>query len=305
VKKTEILGTITGGTYPYTHLREETYRRGNYQTVERTLRALFRSLGYGIERFFYYDARLAGYAYQKADTQPTIFDYDDSLRPDGAALIWAREILPSPRAIGRLVNSSATYLEGYLFQQAQTSVIVCWTQDRSTRLATVSNSAFSVADAMGNVLHTNAAKVTVNRRPQYWMSSTLTPEQMSTIFSEAILSGPLDSVAPALSIDESPHGAIVSRRHLPLRFRWTAVDDTYVNTDAYPANVVTRWKISGHNDWSDWSAERFLVLQALPPGEYRLNVQGKDADSNQSEILQGPLFQIGPPPHAPGNLQVR
>lgn len=292
-KLSDVVGYVTDVKYAYPHIFEDVFRRGVYQTTEKTLRLMCRTLGYGFGRCFYYDARLSAYNYQRPNTAPTLWNYDDSLRPDAAALLWLKYWIDPPVGAYAITSDANRYVEAYVWQKGNNTVLAVFNQDRTNRMITLTNGAFAVYDAMGNFLQTNVTTAMIGRTPRYWVSGALTTNQMIQSFQTGTITSAADTTPPAVSIDSSPQGAPTSYE-LPLRFRWTAIDDTYVNIDGSD-NVVTRYRLPGVQDWSDWSTVRYTELASLPSVRTRLEVQAKDAAGNESETMQGPVFVVTPP----------
>lgn len=300
-------GLTFSGRYVWPHTFEEVWRRGHWQTTEKTLRTALRSLGFGAQRFFYYDGRLADYWYVRPDTNPTWYEYDDALRPDALALINLNWMIGEGSVVGPITNTVAGALvEAFLFKTGSgLSMISVWNQDRVTnRVFTVTNSTFGVFDQFGRVVVTNSLSATIRRQPTYWVSS-LSTNALALAFINASVSTVADSTAPFVSVDVSPVGPNISAKELPLRFKWTAVDDVYVNTDRY-ANVLTRHKILGlDSDWSSWSTDRRRLVDEIPAtGEYRIVVEAKDIEGVSTNSISGPLFQVGTPRATIGTARV-
>ena len=258
------------------------------------MRTALRSLGWGMQKYFYYDGRLADYSFARIDTNPTWYEYDDSLRPDALAVLYPNWLLGAAEIAGPVTNTAAgAGIEAFVFKAEDgASVVAAFTQARQTNITlTVSNSAVGVFNQYGQLVVTNSSTITVTRQPTYWLSRTLSTNQLAATFAAASAANATDSTAPNVSVDVSPYG-LLTAAHLPLRFKWTAIDDLKVNTDRYPSNVLTRYRLHGRDsDWSGWSADRRLVEADMPSaGPYYLEIQTKDADGNATNTVQGPTF---------------
>lgn len=294
VKHGDLAGWISGGTYAFTHLFEEVHRRSHWQTSEKTMRTALRTLGWGLKKYFYYDGRLADYGFARIDTNPTWFEYDDSLRPDALALLYPNWMLGAATTVGPVTNTSAgAGIEAWLFKAEDgAAVIAAFSQGRQTNInLTTTNSQFGVFNHYGQYVITNSSLVTITRQPVYLLSRILSTNQLADTFASATAANATDNTAPNVSIDVSPYGAI-SAANLPLRFKWTAIDNLKVNTDRYPSNVLTRYKLTGRDaDWSAWSPARRLVETSMPSiGTYCLTVQTKDSDGLATNEINGPVF---------------
>lgn len=298
VKHGDLVGWVSGGEYVFPHVFEDVFRRNHWQTSEKTLRTALRSIGWN-QKYFYYDGRLADYGYRRVDTNPTFYEYDDSLRPDALALYYLNNLLGEATIVGKVTNTLAgTAIEAYAFQtESGQSVIAAWTYGRSTnKVLTTTNAAIDIRNMYGEQISTNSTTVIITRQPRYLISGTLSTSQLSETFVSATVANATDTTAPNVSIDVTPIG-LINSSHFPLRFKWTSIDDLYVNTDYYTSNVVTRSKIDGYDsDWSSWSAERFRTISLLSTsGIYRLRVQTKDIIGSITNESVGPNFIVGGP----------
>jgi len=279
------------GAISYARHNEE-YIFRNIQKVERQSQNWFRSLGRGMPKYFYYDARLIGQnGWVTATTAPTFWNFDDSFNSMGVAYLWSAYFLEgftSAVATSNSVNNVMAFV--FNAPNSGSNTLVTWSLNRSNYIATVTNGGFGVYDLHGNQLVTNSTSIPISRRPTYWVSPTLTSIQLSNIFKYATITGLVDTNAPNVSIDDTPHGN-VDGKQLPLRFRWSAIDNFRVNTDDNPKVVKTRYRIPGvSNTWSDWSEVRYIELNSIPSTSAYLEVQARDEDLNTSTSMYGPTF---------------
>jgi hypothetical protein len=305
-------GDRTGGpvnTVSYAeHWEEYQYIRTVWINPTAQARNWIRCLGRGMTKYFLYDARLSTYDWATENTNPTWHNYDDALNGIGSAYLWSKRFIDKPVSITSPTNTVRDPL-AFVFGKPNETVLVVFSRSNTNYAATVSDSSFTVYDLMGNVVQANQPTVTISKIPRYWVSNTLTPAQMHTLFATATIAQAPDTTPPAISIDVSPHG-LTPIRDLPLRFRWTVVDDLSVNTDENPSVVSTRYRLNGLTDWSNWGPRRAFELPSIPPGTSFLEIQARDAAGNLSEIVSGPTFGLAfgeaqyQAPAAPTNVVV-
>lgn len=293
--KGERTGGPQGAISYMDHVRENEFKRTVLENTAKAARNWLGSFMVGMSRYLYYDGRVQSYTLWTEElalsVNPTVMNYtDDSLNSVGVALLWSRHFCDLPTSIVVATNNANANICGVGFQRASgNQVVAVWAMPYETNyLATVTNSAFAVYDLHGNLVATNDSTVIINRYPTYWVSGSLTGEQLVATARSAAIAVTTDTVAPAVSIDLSPHGEADNRK-LPLRFRWIAVDDLNNNSDNTPLQVLTQYRFPGVTDWSGWSANREAELASMP-SETTIEVQAKDASGNESETFYGPAF---------------
>lgn len=288
--KGDRIGGEAGGVSYSRHWDEHQFRRTVWQNVSLGSRNWIQSLGRGMTKYFYYDGRVSNYTWKTEDTNPTWYNYDDAFNDMGCAYLWSKYFIDLPEIVSNPTNAVADCL-AFVFGRSSFSTLAVFSKAFTNWTATVTNSSFALYDLHGNLLQTNVATVPIGRVPTYWLSTTLTSNQLHSTFANATITARTDVTAPEISIDLSPHG-LPPFRQLPLRFRWTAVDDTQVNTDETPTSVSTRHRLNGLTDWSEWTAQRNLEFDSIPNTNTFLEVQAKDVDGNTSAIFSGPSFGI-------------
>lgn len=288
------------------HNEEFNYRRSVWQAAELASRNWIRLLGYGIQKYFYYDGRLAGGRYDIEDSESYWFDFDDSLNPIGAAYFWSTYFLDYPSYVWPMTNTASSDVFGALFAHTngQPQVIACFTLSRSNLVMTCTNSSFATYDMMGNLIATNAAAVAIGRKPIYFVSSDLTSNQLQATFESASVGARADITPPAVSIDVTQHGNILETNQLPFRFRVTAIDNWEVNTDDTPALVKVRYRFAGLTDWSPWTPDRYWEMTNAPSALTHFEAQAMDSSGNISEVAIGPNFGPSSGPLGPFNFHI-
>jgi hypothetical protein len=288
------VGILTNAFYPHEFWSTETMQRGVNLAAEGNLLALWRSLGHGFERYFHYDSRNIGGTTNgllSGDTQPTIYNGDDSLKASGPALMWAQHFMAGKTWQDILSNASASTTEGYLFSESGEAMIVSWNQDKVSRLFACDKTGITQYDMHGNVITPESTGFLVMRSPTYWISNTLSASELAAVWEGATVSSHTDVTAPAVSIDNTPAGTLSALELAkPLLFWWNAIDDNEVNSDYDPDLVQTRYRIRNHNDWSVWGTQNIIYVSGLDnAAAYRLEVEAKDSEGNTGSAT-GPWF---------------
>lgn len=291
VRKGDAIGGSAFANAVFSSDGEFPFRQGTTLAPEVAMRNLIRNLGVGEGRYFYYDSRQSDSILRTAVGQPSLWHIGyDALTASGAAFMWAKRFLDTPtNGVFNLTNAT---VRGFLFCRAAENVMAVFSVAKTNTDMTLTNGNFERLDMHGNRLGTNELVVRSGRFPTYWRSGTLTSNQMINIFNSASLSIGSDTTPPAVSVDVSAIGD-VNARMLPLRFRWTAIDDFYFNTKDDNTAVVTRYRFLGQTDWSAWTADRTTTLVAIPGAASRIEVQARDRAGNLSEIALGPTFGVG------------
>jgi len=284
---------FTQGEYLWPHLQEEAYVRGHVFSTFEIMRQALRSVGNGIV-FMHYYAALLGLTPTRPDTQPTIFNNNDSIKNQGLAYYTAVNFVGKGTPLGPVTNTAGgSNLEAYGFQGNDgQAVITAWTLRPSTNYTvTITNTAFEVRNVFGKLIQSNTATVTIGMLPVYIRSSTLATNVLNAEYAKAAAAGAGTLPAPNVAIDQTPEGLLTQA---PFWFKWTAASMSRMNYFTQPYQVLTRYKIDGiTTGWSDWSATRQLVIDTLPAaGIYRLEVQTKDAVGAATNSATGPWFFV-------------
>lgn len=287
----------TQGKYLWTHLQDEAYVRGHVFTTFEIMRHILRCVGNGMV-FFHYYAALAGFSPTRPDTQPTLFENDDSLKAQGLAFYTACNFVGKGTPLGPITNTAAgSNIESYAYQGNNGEAVVCaWTLSPGTnRTVTITNTAFEVRNVFGRLIQSNSAVVTVGMLPVYIRSTTLATNTLIAEYVKGATAGAGTLPAPEVSIDYSPEGA---QAVAPFWFKWSAVSKSAINYFTQPQLVMTRYRVYGTGeDWSEWDNVSQLVRETLPAaGIYRLEVQTKhDVGSTNSAV--GPWFFVNDGPN--------
>lgn len=294
-------GWLSEGRYVQDFWRDEVYTRSHWQAPEQLIRTAVRSVGSGHAKFFQYDSRIDGAVTSaRIDSAPRLWELDDTLSPDALAYSTAAWLLNTGTSLRRVTNSTTlTNIESYLFLgSAGDAIIAAWTRHRSNAFnLTLTNTAFRVLDMFGREIQTNNGTVRIDRKPVYLQSSTMGTNTLKTTFQTAAATNALSTRAPYVSIDVQPRGTGITNSHLPLRFKWTALGQTWVNnTQDNQSRVQTRYKLEGLDpDWSAWTNTSVRLIDTLPAsGNYRLVVQTRDADLVGTNTVYGQTFTVGP-----------
>jgi hypothetical protein len=85
-------------------------------------------------------------------------------------------------------------------------------------------------------------------------------------------------------MDWFPPAAVNENGSNNVVIKWTALDDTLINTPLYRSNVLSRYRLGPAASWGDWSESTVANIPTLSNGVYRLDVQSKDKYNNTSQI---------------------
>jgi len=289
---------FTQGDYLWPFQQEEAFVRGHVFTSFEVMRQALRTAGNSMVYFHYY-ASLLGMSPTRPDSQPTLFNNNDSLKNQGLAYYTGVNFVGKGTPNGPITNTAAgVNLEAYGFQGNDgQAVVVAWALRPSTNwTVTITNTAFEVRNVFGKLIQTNIAAVTVGLLPVYIRSSTMATNVLNAEYVKAAVAGAGTLPAPNVSIDYSPEGALTKA---PYWFKWTSASSSRVNYFTQPYQVLTRYRINGITaDWSDWGSERQVVFDTLPTaGIYRLEVQTKDAVGAATNSATGPWFFVNDGPN--------
>jgi hypothetical protein len=145
----------------------ERFSKGMLTKPEDVVKNFVESIGNGHTKYFYYDSRVFS-SLDDHSAHPTIFEYDGTLRPKGAAYAIAANFLDHSTIIdgGNLKISNAS---AYLFNRSNIPTLVIWSTDKLNRQlrTTLNSSQYTVYDLMGNVKSTSSGIIEFGRTPIY------------------------------------------------------------------------------------------------------------------------------------------
>lgn len=276
--------TETGGytfgsirsTASITRWSADVWRTVHWDPLWRSLIPYWRSMGYRMVKHFYYESRFAAYQERDQVTHPTLWNRDESLTGAAAALVWANALVPSPVG-GQLISHAGcgSVVEAYLFESGGNSALVVWSEEKTNRTFSVTNSYFAVFDPFGNLQQTNVASVAVGIIPRYWISSVLDTNQLADAFRSATVTTNADNTAPHLSLDEAP---FLFTNNV-MRLRWTAWDDCAIPAVSQQSAIESRYNLG--SGWSSWSIVWAVDVTAPPTS---LTIEARDWSGNTSSF---------------------
>ena len=271
--------TDFGGTI-LPHTNGERYYRGTAYESERVVYNFLHSIGNGLSRYFYYDARqYASPAYLRS--HPTLMEYDDTIRSKGVAYSILAHFFDHSQGLGNISPDLNTY--AYLFDRGGTPLVALWAKDQTNKSISLSISGFNVYDMMGNKIDISGSTITFNRTPVYVEGQGISVDALKAAFQAGTISNRTDSLPPSLSIDTAPTGLIKDNS---LRLRWIAIDDTSIPSNSNPDAIFYSYKLEGYDAaWSDWTAKTYLEYSTIPNGTYTFSVKAKDVQGNISPVV--------------------
>jgi hypothetical protein len=252
-----------------------------------------RSIGYGFQKYFYYDSRYFNEG-SFATVEPYPADYLQVDRPEVATLSVATHFIT--KGFGKITNAIGPALEMYSYTNSVGQAVVsAWNYDRTNRTLTLSSSAYALYDCMGNLLQTNVAAAKINRFPHYFVSGSHTAVALSNIMATASVVVSTDVTPPQISMDIAPSGTWTGGDAL---FKWTALDDTWTawTTAGTATNVLYKWKLN-NEAYNTYSQTNHVWLTNLVAGNHTLWVSAMDAAQNTNEIS----YTFSPQVAASGN----
>ncbi len=275
------------GSYPEAW-RGETMQRQLTSTA-RILTEALRCMGYGFDRYFYYDSRYFNIQSFNG-SQPYPADFTGVDHPHIFTLSVAASLIR--HGTGPATNTAAgPYIEAYACTNAAGNpVMPIWANSVTNYLLTLDNAAFEVLDESGNSIQTNNAAVRLGRIPVYLRSGSRTLAQLSNSVVGASAAVVTDNLAPQVSIDIAPSGAWSGATNAQL-FKWTAIDDmssacpsnimTHLTTTA--TNVVYKYKLDGQ-PYGAYSQSNYVWIPNLAAGDHTFYVTASDAAGNAQEV---------------------
>ena len=285
--RTYAIGIQSGAKWTYELLRHETMDRAGYNTTMRALSVVARSLGHGFAGIYYYDARYSSYIRGGAiDTSSPVWDFYDEARPQLAAILQFKRLIDPP-SFAESINLAN--VDCYVFSKSNQTVAMVWSNDKTNRNFTLGSSEFGSLDVFGNLLSTNQSIVGIGRVAKYIVSSTISPNAMVSLFTNAFIALAPDVVAPTITMDHYPLLSVGGDGSTEILVKWSAIDDTVMNTPIYRSNVLSRYRLGLSEPWSGWSEATVARFTNMAKGVYRLDVQAKDKYNN-TNLLTGVTF---------------
>lgn len=285
------------GEYYQPLQRSKQQFESSYQLADQQLYLAIRSI-FRRMRYISYDARQFETGPNTYQTRHSILEYYDALKPNGYELAYLEMMTRGKVMSGvKYTNPFNTYLEGYIATDGTTNILAILNADYMPRQMTFTLSDFIVLDTEGNqVSKPTANSINVGRRPSYIISTTITTNQLSSMFSTASLTTIVNTIPPNLSIDVSPKGQISSDENLI--FRYIAISPyriPNVVNSVNATNIMYSTKLNGYDsDFGNWTQETFNMFSAsilATNVTYSLSVRVIDQDLN-STTNNGPEFYI-------------
>jgi hypothetical protein len=288
--RTYNVGIQTGAAWTYEMLRHEVMDRAGYNTTMRALAVLARSLGHGFAGVYYYDARYSSYIRGGAiDTSSPVWDFYDEARPQLAAMLQFKRLIDPPSYTASVTNIPKT--DCYVFGKSNLTTAIIWTQDKTNRSLTLGSTNFGQLDVFGNLLTSNSAAIPIGRVATYLVSRTISPAAMFALLTNAVVASRADTNPPVITMDSYPLSALNGEGLTDTFIKWTALDDTVMNTPLYRSNVLSRFRLGPSAPWENWAEGTVAEFTNLVNGVYRLDVQARDKYGNTGE-LSGITFAV-------------
>jgi hypothetical protein len=277
---------ISLGRSIWPHKDSERYHQGSLDAAERLTTGFLSSIGEGLSRYFYYDARLFVNPNYFKD-HPSIFEFDDSVRVKGIAYAILGYLFDHSQGLGDIMDetSSDPDTQAYLFSRNGTPLVGLWSKDKINKAIrlNIPGSQYKVYDMMGNPLAVTNSTILYNRTPVYIEGQAISVDDLRAAFQAGEITERADTVPPNLSISSAPTGPV---RENALRLRWIAIDETSSPDDPNPDVMLYSYRLEGFNDnWSEWSADTYIDYTSLPTGSYIFSVKAKDAAGNISPTV--------------------
>jgi len=241
-----------------------------------------RTVGRGLEKYFYYDARHT--------TAPdnlitfSLFEWDGTLRPKAVAFSVLANLFEGAKGYGAVFINPE--IESYLLIRGTTPLIIMWNKNTSD-IKKVSGTFIKVYDVMGHELSTKNG-VSLGQSPIYIEGQGITKDQL---INSIIVSDAPDVTPPNLSIVTYPTGPTEAIEGGML-FRWFAVDDVSISTrwELTNESILFSHKLDGYDsNWSSWDTSTAAIYKDVPIGNYIFRVKAKDQAGNIStaEVIVG------------------
>lgn len=265
------------------------------------LRNHLESLGDGAVRVFSYDSRTVlnpGYY----DTEPTMFDYNDSLKPVGVVLAVAINMIDGFNTLGRCITNSN--LRGYTWDGGVgTNTIVTLHSRILTNFYTVTMPStltnYIRYDTYGNAIGTNESEFSLTYHPIY-LSFTNTSMYVHTNMANAIFSVATDTTAPNPVLTIWPViPAQTNAQTIPIR--WFALDNFDKPNSGLTADAITYSLklLPIITNWEYKAGNTILDISGYDPGLYTLTISATDSQGNSNQTTPQ-SFWIGSPIYSSG-----
>jgi hypothetical protein len=270
----------------WAHKDSERYHQGALDAAERVTTGFLTSIGEGLSRYFYYDARIFNNPNNFKD-HPSVVAYDDSIRVKGIAYAILAYLFDHSQGLGDIMDETSPNpdTQAYLFNRNGTPLIGLWSQDQANKAIrlNIPESQFKVYDMMGNPLAISNSTILYGRTPVYVEGQGISVDGLRAAFQAGEISERADTDPPRLSISSAPTGPI---RENTLRLRWIAIDETSSPDNTNPDAVLYSYRLEGFDDnWSEWSATTYIDYDDLPSGSYIFSVKAKDMAGNLSQTV--------------------
>ena len=245
------------------------------------------TIGNGLSKFFYYDFRVGGATPTWTQGSYTMLDYDDTVRPKGVAYAVLAHLFDHSKGLGTIELADKSS-QAFLFDRDGVPLVGIYSLDgrpRAIRPEDLQRGQFRVFDSMGNAVSLRGGRIPFGARPVYVEGNGIGVRALERAFSQGAIAQRSDDVAPALSIDQAPRGAVDASA---VRVRWSATDETSIPSSAQPNAITYSHRLRGmpgRDKWSLWSARIADEFTALSKGRYRLDVRARDAAGNRSPVV--------------------
>ncbi len=242
------------------------------------------SIGNGMSKWFYYDSRLEA-SPSFLSPHPTIWEYDDTIRPKGIALAVLAHLFDHSQGLGPL-SLTAPGAQGFMFNRGGTPLVGLYTCDNSQKSITLpglGSTQMRAFDTMGDPVPVSGSKITFGPFPVYVEGHGISVDQMRAAFDQGTVTRAPDVLPPSVTIDVAPLGPVPSSP--PIELRWSGVDSVSIVSTATPDAVTYSYRVVGPGQtarWSGWSPVETLELADLKAGTYTFEVRGRDASGNVS-----------------------
>ena len=283
---------VAWGENLFPHTDAERYYETSPDTVGNLTKNFLTTIGAGFSKYFYYDSRIIA-APNTLRTQPTILEYDDTVRPKGVAYSILAYLFDHSVGLGRIPLQDANAV-AYLFDRAGTPLVGLWTGDKGNGAVTLSlpASQYKVYDSMGNPLTVSNGVIPYGRTPVYIEGQGISAAALRSALEGAPSGGRADTTPPNLTIASAPLGPTRTRQQ---RLRWIAIDETSVPDPTLPDAILYSYRLSGpagEGNWSAWAANTY-VDYTLAPGTYTFSVKAKDAAGNETPVVSTSFTILG------------
>jgi len=284
---TEVYGFDPTGDYYDPFERASRHDLPKYRGVEMVSINFLRDVGVGFGKYFYYDFRVRNNpAYQ--NTEYSALEFNNAIRPKLIAIAIQNQFLGYARGRGGVTNSANSNIEAYTATNLTSGDVYgfLWSSDRTNRYLTVTNTSFTQYDVMCNPVTFTNSRVYCGRMPTFLKASGMSIQTLSNTLRFATVTNISDSQPPMASVDMSPNG-LVTATNFPLRFKFGALDETTIYTNAYA------YRLYPSTSWSGWSGSNYVEYSSVESGTHRLEVKAIDGSGNESDTVNGPAFTLG------------